>query len=148
MGDFIAFNGYLGIIIRPIISIGMIINFVQRAKASADRIHVLFQQQPEIIDVGISNSQDKTDQWDKGIEGRIEFNNLTFSYGKNDPPALKNIDLTIEPGKTLGIIGKVGSGKSTIANLILRLYNPLEEDQLLIDGVDITKVPLRLLGRV
>ncbi|NLI60760.1 MAG: ABC transporter ATP-binding protein [Clostridiales bacterium] len=145
LGDFIAFNGYLGIIIRPIISIGMIINFVQRAKASADRIHVLFQQQPEIIDVGISNSQDKTDQWDKGIEGRIEFNNLTFSYGKNDPPALKNIDLTIEPGKTLGIIGKVGSGKSTIANLILRLYNPLEEDQLLIDGVDITKVPLRLL---
>ena len=53
--------------------------------------------------------------------------------------------MTIEPGKTLGIIGKVGSGKSTIANLILRLYNPMEEGQLLIDGVDITKVPLKLL---
>ncbi len=145
LGDFVAFNGYLGIIIRPIISIGMIINFTQRAKASADRIHVLFQRQPEIVDAGMPDSHQEKEQWEKGIEGKIEFRNLTFSYGKNEPPVLKNINLTIEPGKTLGIIGKVGSGKSTIANLILRLYNPLEEGQLLIDGVDITKVPLKLL---
>lgn len=145
LGDFVAFNGYLGIIIRPIISIGMIINFTQRAKASADRIHMLFQQQPEIVDVGMPDSDQEKQQWQKGIEGKIEFRNLTFSYDKNEPPVLKNINLTIEPGKTLGIIGKVGSGKSTIANLILRLYNPMEEGQLLIDGVDITKVPLKLL---
>ena len=61
------------------------------------------------------------------------------------PNVLENINLTIEPGKTLGIIGKVGSGKSTIANLILRLYDPLEEGQLLIDGVDITKTSLKRL---
>lgn len=145
LGDFVAFNGYLGIIIRPIISIGMIINFTQRAKASADRIHMLFQQQPEIVDVGMPDSDQEKQQWQKGIEGKIEFRNLTFSYDKNEPPVLKNINLTIEPGKTLGIIGKVGSGKSTIANLILWLYNPMEEGQLLIDGVDITKVPLKLL---
>lgn len=145
LGEFIAFNGYLGIIIRPITSIGMIINFVQRGKASVDRIHVLFQAQPEVVDAVTEDQDGEMEKWGNGIEGRIEFKDLTFSYGKNEPPVLQNIDLTIEPGKSLGIIGKVGSGKSTIANLILRLYNPLDEDQLLIDGVDITKVPLELL---
>ncbi|MFY9177973.1 MAG: ABC transporter ATP-binding protein [Caldicoprobacterales bacterium] len=145
LGDFVAFNGYLGIIIRPITSIGMIINFSQRAKASVDRIHVLFQQRPEIVDTGMPESEEEIAKWEKGIEGKIEFRDLTFSYDKNEAPVLKDINLTIEPGKTLGIIGKVGSGKSTIANLILRLYNPMEEGQLLIDGVDITKVPLKLL---
>jgi len=145
LGDFVAFNGYLGIIIRPIISIGMIINFTQRAKASADRIHVLFQERPEIVDPSMLHSNQEKEQWNKGIEGKIEFRDLTFAYEKGKSPALKNINLTIEPGKTLGIIGKVGSGKSTIANLILRLYDPAEEGQLLIDGVDITKVPLKLL---
>ncbi|MFY9427514.1 MAG: ABC transporter ATP-binding protein [Caldicoprobacterales bacterium] len=145
LGDFVAFNGYLGIIIRPITSIGMIINFSQRAKASVDRIHVLFQQRPEIVDTGMPESEEEIAKWEKGIEGKIEFRDLTFSYDKNEAPVLKDINLTIEPGKTLGIIGKVGSGKSTIANLILRLYNPMKEGQLLIDGVDITKVPLKLL---
>ena len=78
------------------------------------------------------------------FHGRIEFRNLTFLRQKG-PNVLENINLTIEPGKTLGIIGKVGSGKSTIANLILRLYDPLEEGQLLIDGVDITKTSLKRL---
>ncbi len=145
LGEFIAFNGYLGLIIRPIISIGMIINFTQRAKASIDRIHVLFQAQPEIVDIGDKIPYEEAKKWERGIEGRIEFKNLTFSYGKNEPPVLQDINLTIEPGKTLGIMGKVGSGKSTIASLILRLYNPMEEGQLLIDGVDITKIPLSTL---
>ena len=145
LGEFVAFNGYLGIIIRPITSIGMIINFAQRARASADRIHILFQQSPEIVDKSMLHSDQEKNKWDKGIEGKIEFRNLTFSYDKNKSPVLKDINLTVEPGKTLGIIGKVGSGKSTIANLILRLYDPGEEGQLLIDGVDITKVPLKLL---
>lgn len=145
LGEFIAFNGYLGLIIRPIISIGMIINFTQRAKASIDRIHVLFQAQPEIVDIGDKIPYEEAKKWERGIEGRIEFKNLTFSYGKNEPPVLQDINLTIEPGKTLGIMGKVGSGKSTITSLILRLYNPMEEGQLLIDGVDITKIPLSTL---
>lgn len=145
LGEFIAFNGYLGIIIRPIMSIGMIINFAQRGKASKDRIEVLFNEQPDIIDEAAASSEEIMDDWSNGFEGRIEFKNLTFSYGHKEPNVLEDINLTIEPGKTLGIIGKVGSGKSTIANLILRLYNPLEEGQLLIDGQDITKIPLKAL---
>ena len=142
LGDFIAFNGYLGIIIRPVMSIGMIINFAQRAKASKERIEELLNEEPDIVDPVAENPGPGQAE---DFHGRIEFKNLTFSYGRKEPDVLKNIDLTIEPGRTLGIIGKVGSGKSTIANLILRLYDPLEEGQLLIDGVDITKTSLKRL---
>ncbi|HZJ58593.1 MAG TPA: ABC transporter ATP-binding protein [Clostridia bacterium] len=143
LGDFIAFNGYLGIIIRPVMSIGMIINFTQRAKASVERIEELFDEKPEVVDPAALNPG--KEHIEKDFYGRIEFNDLTFSYGKTEPDVLKNIDLVIEPGKTLGVIGKVGSGKSTIVNLILRLYDPAEKGQLLIDGEDITETSLKRL---
>lgn len=145
LGDFIAFNGYLGLIIRPIISIGMIVNFSQRAKASVDRIHEMYQNQPEIIDIAEDMTEEELKKWDKGIEGKIEFKDLTFAYDKKEEPVLKNIDINLEPGKTLGIMGKVGSGKSTIVNLLLRLYNPHNDGELLVDGVDIKNIPLKTL---
>jgi len=142
LGDFIAFNGYIGIIVRPIGFIGRIINFIQRGKASLQRIEELFDEKPEIRDAEPKMAQNEQ----KGLlKGRIEFKNLTFSYEPDQQPVLKNINLVIEPGKTLGIIGRVGSGKSTIVNLILRIYNPLERGQLLIDGQDIMDIPLQKL---
>ena len=79
------------------------------------------------------------------IKGKISFSNLKFTYPNADEPTLKNINLTIEPGQTLGIIGSVGSGKSTLINLISRLYQ-VEDGQLLIDGTDINTIKPQVLN--
>lgn len=142
LGDFIAFNGYIGIIVRPITFIGRIINIIQRGRASIERIEELFNEKPEVKD----EVQSLNDVDDKGLlKGRIEFKNLTFSYEPDQPAVLNNINLVIEPGKTLGIIGKIGSGKSTIVNLILRIYNPASRGQIFLDGKDIMGIPLQKL---
>lgn len=142
LGDFIAFNGYIGIIVRPITFIGRIINIIQRGRASIERIEGLFNEKPEVKD----EVQSLNDVDDKGLlKGRIEFKNLTFSYEPDQPAVLNNINLVIEPGKTLGIIGKIGSGKSTIVNLILRIYNPVSRGQIFLDGKDIMDIPLQKL---
>lgn len=141
IGDFIAVNSYIGVLIRPIKFIGRIVNIVQRGKASKDRIEKLFNEKPEVHDK--SGFKDKFDNFK--LSGKVVFKNLTFSYSKESKPVLKNIDLTLEPGKTVAIVGKVGSGKSTLANLILRLYNPQEKGQLIIDDMDIKEIPVKIL---
>ncbi|MFU0799895.1 MAG: ABC transporter ATP-binding protein/permease [Xylanivirga thermophila] len=142
LGDFIAFNSYLGMIIRPIGFIGMIINFIQRGEASASRINELFSEKPYIHD---THSIPAGAYHNKRLKGKIAFRNLTFKYQGQEKSALKNINLTIQPGKTLAIVGKVGSGKSTLIHLILRLYNPEKQGQLFIDDVDIMDIPLKTL---
>ena len=141
LGDFVAFNGYIGVIVRPVHFIGRIINMIQRGRASMDRIEELFDEKPEVKDEVKSDVSGEREL----LRGKIEFRDLTFSYEPDQAPVLENINLNIEPGKTLGIIGKVGSGKSTIVNLILRLYNPNGRGQLLIDGEDIMDIPLKKL---
>ncbi|WP_374119135.1 ABC transporter ATP-binding protein [Clostridium sp. OS1-26] len=141
IGDFIAINSYIGVLIRPIRFIGSIVNIIQRGKASKDRIEKLFNEKPEVQD----KSDFKSEFDNLKLSGKVVFKNLNFSYSKESKPVLKNIDLTLEPGKTIAIVGKVGSGKSTLANLILRLYNPQEKGQLTIDNMDITEIPVKVL---
>lgn len=141
IGDFIAVNSYIGVLIRPIKFIGRIVNIIQRGEASKGRIEKLFNEKPEVHDK--SDFKSKFDNLK--LRGKVVFKNLTFSYSKESKPVLKNIDLTLEPGKTVAIVGKVGSGKSTLANLILRLYNPQEKGQLIIDNMDITEIPVKVL---
>lgn len=141
IGDFIAVNSYIGVLIRPIKFIGRIVNIVQRGEASKGRIEKLFNEKPEVHDK--SDFKNKFDNLK--LSGKVVFKNLTFSYSKESKPVLKNIDLTLEPGKTVAIVGKVGSGKSTLANLILRLYNPQEKGQLIMDNMDITEIPVKVL---
>lgn len=141
IGDFIAVNSYIGVLIRPIRFIGRIVNIIQKGKASKDRIEKLFNEKPEVYDE--TDFESKLDNFK--LSGKVVFKNLTFSYSKESKPVLKNIDLTLEPGKTVAIVGKVGSGKSTLANLILRLYNPQEKGQLIIDNMDITEIPVKVL---
>ena len=140
IGDFVAFNGYIGLIIRPIAFIGNIINFIQRGKASVSRIESLFKAKSEITDKYEGNYAD-----DYRFKGLIEFKNLTLSYKKSSEPALKNISFKVEPGETVAVVGKVGSGKSSLASLLLRLYNPDGEGQIFIDGKDITTYPVKLV---
>ncbi|MTK10783.1 MAG: ABC transporter ATP-binding protein [Clostridiaceae bacterium] len=141
IGDFIAVNSYIGVLIRPIRFIGSIVNIIQKGKASKDRIEKLFNEKPEVHDKADFKSKFDNPK----LSGKVVFKNLTFSYSKESKPVLKNIDLTLEPGKTVAIVGKVGSGKSTLANLILRLYNPQEKGQLTIDNMNITEIPVKVL---
>lgn len=136
LGEFIAFNTYLGLLIWPMMSFGWIMNLIQRGLASLDRINVILTAKPMIKD---DNPLDI-----KSIQGHIRFNNVSFSYDKKQEPALKNIDIDLPPGKTLAIIGETGSGKTTLVNLILRLYD-ITEGSLEIDDNPISKIPLSKL---
>lgn len=136
LGSFIAFNGYLALIMKPVISIGRVITIFQRGVASLKRLN-------EIFDVAI-DIQDGKELINKSISGDITFNNLTFNYPNTNKPALKNIDFNIISGQTIGILGSTGSGKTTLVNLLLKLYNT-EDNTILIDGIDINKYSLNCL---
>lgn len=138
LGDFIAFNGYLTIVMRPIISIGRVINIFERGLASFKRLDEIFNVKPKILDgVKMINSP---------IQGEIEFKNLSFSYGDSETKILDGINLKIPKGCTIGIIGKTSSGKTTLVNLLLKLYiSPGEK--IFIDSVDINDYSLETLRR-
>lgn len=136
LGGFVAFNSYLGMLIWPITAVGWIINMFQRGSVSLERINTILDEKPEISDDHAAETGD--------IKGTIEFNDLTFKYPGTDIPTLKNISIMVEAGKTLGIVGKTGSGKTTLINLIPRILSA-PPGALLIDGVDISKIPLSKL---
>lgn len=137
LGDFIAFFSYLGLMTWPIIALGWVINIFQRGSASMQRLNNILDTEPEIY-----NYPDTVKDFD--VQGKIEFKNLKFRYSEATPYVLNNINLTIEKGKTLAIVGRTGSGKTTLVNLLLRLYN-IERNQLFIDGKDINQVSLEAL---
>ncbi|HEU4964502.1 MAG TPA: ABC transporter ATP-binding protein, partial [Bacilli bacterium] len=137
-GDFAAFNTYLGLMTWPMMAVGWVINMWQRGAASMERLNNILFTKPEIYDTDTV----QTDK--KKLEGAVEFRNLTFTYPKTNTPVLKGIDIRIPSGKTVALIGRTGSGKSTLMNLLLRMYNP-ERGQLFLDGVDILDVPLATL---
>lgn len=138
IGELTAFIIYLGLLTWPIISLGWIINLTQRAEASMKRLCEVFDNRPSIEDSSsITNSIIP-------IKGEIEFKNVNFRYSKELPYVLKNINLKINSGETLGIIGHTGSGKTTLVNLIPRLFE-VKEGELLIGGKDIKTFPFKSL---
>ena len=137
LGNFIAFNAYLMMLIRPMITLGFIVNTFERGAASMDRMNAILNEKPEIFD----GEQVK---WSiKDIEGEIEFRNLNFHY-PDGTPVLKDINLKIERGMTLAIVGGTASGKSTLVKLIPRIRQA-ERGTIFIDGVDIQDIPLNVL---
>lgn len=136
LGGFIAFNTYLALIMAPIISIGRVITILQRGTASLTRLNEIFDYEVDI--------KDGKAMFAKPVEGEIEFKNLNFTYPGTEEKVLENISIKIPKGHTLGIVGKTGSGKSTIANLLLKLYN-VDDNKILIDGVDINDYSLETL---
>ena len=137
IGDFVAFTAYLAMLTRPMIMLGFIINRFAQGSASMDRIYAILDT-PSLITDGPDVRHDISQ-----IRGEVEFRNLTFSY-PNLPPILKNINLKIPAGSTVAIIGSTGCGKSTLANLIPRIFN-VEVGSLFIDGIDICQLPLKTL---
>ena len=136
-GEFVEFIGYFNSIIWPIMAISQLIEMQSRGKASLNRISDLLDAK---IDVKDEDGVCKLHE----IKGDIEFRNLTFRYPGASYDALKNINLKIEAGENVGIIGRTGSGKTTLVDLILRTYN-VERGTLFIDGVDVNDIPIKNL---
>jgi len=133
LGKFVAFNGYLTMIINPVISIGRIMTIFQRGMASLGRLNEIFTVTPDIKE---PEHCIKT-----SVKGPIEINNLSFSYSDSEKEVLKDINLSIPDGCTLGIVGKMGSGKTTLINLLLKLYN-VPSGKIYFDGTDINQCQL------
>ncbi len=134
-GEFVQFNMYLFRLIWPLIAIGYVVNLYQRGTASWKRMQAIARVTPAIAD-----APDVRDR--APIKGRIEFRNLTFRYNPNSPEVLSDINLTIEEGQTVAFVGRTGSGKSTLVNLVPRVIEA-PEDTVLIDGVSVRDYPLK-----
>ena len=140
VGEFVAFNTYMVLLTFPIIAIGWVINIFQRGTASLKRIDELLRSEPEIDD----RAAEPAIAPDAVLDGEIEFRHLNFSYG--DTPVLRDISLRIPAHSKLAIVGPTGSGKSTLVNLLPRLFEA-PDDSLLIDGRPVRKYPLAVLRR-
>lgn len=137
LGEFVAFMVYLGRLTWPMIALGWVVNLLERGRASMQRLNYILDTPAEVKDEpGVLT--------DFEVEGAIEFRSLSFGY--NGTPTLKNISLSIPKGKTVAIVGATGSGKSTLVQLIPRLYNA-PASSLFIDGVAIERIPLETLRR-
>jgi len=139
LGQFTAFNLYLEQLIWPLIALGYVTNMVQRGTASLKRMHDIMIQQPSI------NDEDGAIEVEE-LQGKIEFRDLTFSYSLGEPPVLHDISLVIEPGMTVAFIGRTGSGKSTLMNLVPRLLDAAP-GMVLIDDLPIREIRLEDLRR-
>lgn len=137
IGDFVAFTSYLMILTWPMISVGWVVSLFQRGNASLTRIDTILQRKPAITD-----STGKTS--DEMIRGHIRFHKVSFTYPKSEQEVLKNISFDIKPGQKTGIVGRVGSGKSTVISLISRLYDGYE-GEITLDDQPISSYSLHLL---
>jgi ATP-binding cassette subfamily B protein len=140
LGQFVEFNTFMILLIFPIIAVGWVVNLFQRGTASVTRIDELLKAEPAIND----SAADPAIPADAVLQGEIEFRNLNFSYGET--PVLRNISLHVPAGSSLAIVGPTGSGKTTLVNLLSRLYEA-PEGSLLIDARPIRDYPLAALRR-
>ncbi|HUT04166.1 MAG TPA: ABC transporter ATP-binding protein [bacterium] len=137
VGTFLAFSIYLETLTWPMIALGHLINLLQRGTASMVRINRIMNVKPKIIDV-----PDPVEP--ASFSGLVEVKSLTFAYDANLPNVLKDVTFRVEPGKTLAIVGRTGSGKSTVVRLLLREFDP-PPGSLLIDGIDVREMRMQTL---
>ena len=138
IGTLTAFFGYLTMLIWPVIAFGWVVNILQQGAASMARLARIMDTEPEIRDT------ETTLHTVQHLEGTIDFRNVTFRHKGADRPALRDVSLRIPAGTTLAVVGYTGAGKSTLVNLIPRLYD-VTEGEVCIDGVDVRRIPLAVL---
>ena len=142
IGQFVAFNSYIGMLVWPMIACGDCINSFSQAVAAWQRIACIFREQPDIVDM-------VPEEWrneDVHIRGDIELRDLSFTYPDGEEPVLKGVSLHVKEGEMLGVLGRTGSGKSSLADLLLRVYD-CAPGSLMVDGRPITDYPLAVLHR-
>ncbi len=138
VGEFVAFIQFIGMLVWPMVAIGYTFNILSMGGASLERIETILDEEIDIKDTEyVDNSITE-------IKGDIKVENLNFKYHGEKESALKDISFNINRGETLGIIGRTGSGKTSLVNLLLRLHDP-EKNTIFIDGKDILEIPLNTL---
>lgn len=139
IGEFVAFFQYLGMLVWPMIAIGWIVDMYQRGTASMKRLNAIFELTPEIDDKD-------ADPNIKALSGEIEIRDLRFRYGKDLPLIFDGISAGIEDGKTLAVVGPTGCGKTTLIELLVRIYEP-PRGSILVGGHAVHRIPLNVLRR-
>jgi len=135
LGGFVAFNGYLAMLVWPTMVFGWILNLIQRGAASMARLNEILEASAQ-VEEPVDPVQLDT------ISGELDFRDLSFSY--EEAPILRRINLRVERGTRIGIVGAVGSGKSSLVRLVPRLF-PTQDGTLYLDGVDVNRIPLKTL---
>ena len=138
LGDITAFIVYLGILIWPMIAFGWVINIIQQGESSMKRLNKILNEPYEIYDAPAAETSLKE------LKGEIEFRNVSFKYSDTLPEVLEKVNLKIDIGSTLAIVGHTGSGKTSLINLIPRLYD-VTSGEILIDGHNVKDIPLDIL---
>lgn len=137
-GQLLSFLTYIGLLVQPIRVLSRVISSIQQGTASADRVFEILDEQNEV-------PVPKNPVFLKDMTGKIEFENVGFSYNR-EKSVIRNLNLEISPGEKVAIVGPTGAGKSTIADLILRFYDP-QEGRVLIDGIDLKTLDLKTYRR-
>lgn len=140
IGQLVSFIAYISNMVWPMFAIGYLFNILERGSASYDRVEKLLQEKPLITDAHADNTLSAED-----LQGDLDYQIKTFAYpDEKDIPVLKNIDFKLRPGQTLGLVGRVGAGKTTIIELLLREFDQYD-GQIALNGKDIRTIPLKLL---
>lgn len=138
VGQLVTFMQYLSLVVTPLAMMAIVVPFILRGDASASRVFEVVDAPP-----AVKNTPDAKILDPATVKGRLAFENVTFAFrrpdGEFDPPALKNINLTIEPGQRVGILGATGAGKTALVNLVPRFYDATE-GRITIDGVDVREI--------
>ena len=142
LGQFVAFNSYVGMLVWPMIAVGECVSSFSQGMASVKRVDVILKEKPDITD-GPDTRQDIT-----ALRGGIDLKDLSFAYpGAESKIVLDRVSVSVAPGETLAIIGRTGCGKTTLMNLLVRLYDTADKDMIAVDGVPVRDIPLRVLRR-
>ena len=138
VGELVTFIQYLSLVVTPLALMAVVVPFVLRGDASAQRIFEVWDAPPKVDDLAGARPLEP-----RAVQGRIQFEDVSFAFarpdGELDPPALKHINLTIEPGERVGFLGATGAGKSALVNLIPRFYD-VTEGRVTIDGIDVRDI--------
>ena len=135
IGQLVAFTQYMAMVVTPLAMMAIVVPFILRGEASAARLAEVYDAAPQVVDRPAAKAIDPA-----GIKGKVVFENVSFAFprpdGQLDPPVIRNINLAIEPGERVGILGATGAGKSALVNLLPRFYD-VTEGRITIDGIDV-----------
>jgi ATP-binding cassette subfamily B protein len=139
-GDFVAFINYLLLMTWPMMATGWVADLFQRGLTSLGRIHALFDEKPSLQDPTVMETP-------PALSGEVQIRDLSFTYQNQTQFALQNVNLEVPQGQFLGVVGRTGSGKTTLCHLLTRLY-PVADGTVFFDGLDVNRLPLAAVREV